>query len=161
MSSQSFKVEAEWGVLAFCVWQAADLLTAWRNSPFDHLGWLALGFWLVPTLVSAWRFRARLPKTRRSVYFAWLGLAVCLAGILTDMHFLKHGALALACAAITPQVRFGSLWLVLALAWMPALGWLLAGLPAFGVAGIRLTLAALAALIGMVQSQHNFQRALE
>ena len=161
MSRQSFRVDAEWGVLAFCAWQAGDLLTAWRNSPFDHLGWLALGFWLVPTLVSAWQFRARLPKTRRSVYFAWFGLAFCLAGIVTDMHFLKHGALALACAAITPQFRLGTLWLILALAWIPVLGWSLAGLPAFGVAWLRLTLAAVAALIGMVQSQQNFQQARE
>ena len=72
----------------------------------------------------------------------------CLAGMLTDLHVLNYVALALACAAVTPCFPFRGLWLVLALAWMPVLGWLLGSLSGSGVALIRLGLAALAAAIG-------------
>jgi len=152
---------AEWAVLGFCAWEAADLWTAWQHSPFDRLGWLAFGIWLAPTLAAASGFCAPGPTTRRSVQLAWLGLVNCLAGIVTDLHVLKHVALALGCAAVTPTFRLESLWLVLSLTWMPALGWLLDGLPAFGVASTRLALAALAALIGLTQMRSNFRKVLE
>jgi len=152
---------AEWAVLGFCAWQASDLLTAWRHSPFDRWGWLAFGIWLAPTLAAAFGFHAPRPTTPRTPRLAWLALAVGLAGVLTDMHFLKHGALALACAAVTPFCGLGSLWLVLSLAWMPALGWLLGGLSVFGVASTRLALAALAALMGLAGMRPGFRRVPE
>ena len=86
--------------------------------------------------------------TRRGLPLAWLGLLTCLAGMLTDLHVLNYVALALACAAVTPCFPFRGLWLVLALAWMPVLGWLLGSLSGSGVALIRLGLAVLAAAIG-------------
>jgi hypothetical protein len=148
----------EWAVLAFCAWQASDLVTGWRHSPFDRLEWLALGIWLTPTLLSAGGFRAPGPATNRSVVLAWLALAVCLGGLLTDMHFLKHGALALACAAVTPAFRLGILWLGLGVAWMPSLGWLVHGLPASGVVTLRLALATVAALIALAGIRPGFRR---
>ena len=33
--------QVEWAILAFCAWRSADLLNAWRHSPYDRLGWLA------------------------------------------------------------------------------------------------------------------------
>ncbi|MEI6779585.1 MAG: hypothetical protein WCQ21_01585 [Verrucomicrobiota bacterium] len=192
MKRRFSQLEAEWGVLAFCAWQSADLLTAWRHSPFDRLGWLALVLWLTPTLAGALPKAERRPKSegrnpnrprpRVSVfgyrisaffrpstssgfglqnYLAWLGLLICLAGMLTNLHVLNHVALALAGAAVTPRFAFRWLWLGLALAWMPVLGWLLRELPASGVAPIRLGLAALAAAIGWAELRHKFRRTLE
>ena len=68
--------------------------------------------------------------------------------LFRSLHFLKHCALALASAALAPAFRWRGLWLLLSLAWMPALGWLLAGLPWFGVTLARVGLAALAAWVG-------------
>lgn len=163
MNQRISRFGSEWGVLGFCVWQAADLVTAWRHSPFDRLGWLALGIWLAPTLVSAFRYRAvePLPLKRRDALLCWLALLVCLIGILTDMHCLKHAALALACAAITPAFRFWGLWFALSLAWMPALGWLLGGIPSLGVASVRLGLAAIAAWVGLAERLGKPGRVLE
>ena len=152
---------AEWAVLGFCAWQASDMLNAWRHSPFDRWGWLACAIWLTPTLASALGLLAPRPPTTRAAQLAWCALALWLAGVLTDMHCLKHGALALACAAITLPLRFGILWLGLSLAWLPALGWLLGGLSVFGVAAIRLSLAALAALLGLAEMQPAFRRVSE
>ena len=205
MKRRFSQLDAEWGVLAFCAWQSADLLTAWRHSPFDRLGWLALVLWLTPTLAGALpkaegrkkaeirrskaerrpKYEGRNPNRprprvsgfgnriwaffRRSTssgfglqnYLAWLGLLICLAGMLTNLHVLNHVALALAGAAVTPRFAFRWLWLGLALAWMPVLGWLLRELPASGVAPIRLGLAALAAAIGWAELRHKFRRTLE
>lgn len=160
MNGRIPRLGVEWAVLGFCAWQAADLLTAWQHSPFDRLGWLALGIWLAPTLAPAFGFRAPRPMTPRSVQLCWLGLVTSLFAILTDMHFLKHGALAFACAAFTPPFRFWRLWFALSLAWMPALGWLLGGLPALGVTSTRLGLATLAALIGLAEKRSHLHRVL-
>lgn len=156
-----FTVDAQWGVLALCAWQSADLVTAWAHSPFDRYGWLALALWLAPVFAAAFGFRAALPASRRSFHLAWLALFTCLTGVLTEMHFLQHAALALAGVAVTPRFRLDNLWLALALAWMPALGWLLGGLPVSGVAAIRLALTAVAALLVLVSVRQNFRRACE
>ena len=158
MKIKSSNLRPEWGVLAFCAWQSSNLVTGWRYSPFDRLEWLALGIWMAPTLASAAGFLPAGPAGKRGVYLAWLALVACLAGILTDMHFLKHGALALACAAVTTPSRFEIAWIALAVAWMPALGWIVRGVPASGVVGIRLALASLAALIALAGVRSGFRR---
>ncbi len=134
----------EWAVLALCLWQSADLATAWQHSPFDRLGWLALGIWLVPALIAA--FVQHLPSTSpaRTSWRAWTALALDLSGGLLGMHVLMHGALAFAFAAVAPAFRRRNLWLLLALCWMPALGWLMRGLSPVGVVALRLGLASAA-----------------
>jgi hypothetical protein len=134
------------GVLAFCAWQAPDLITAWRHSPFDRHGGIALLIWLAPLAASFAGIGARPGSGRLGLLLAWLALATCVAGKLADMHFLNHVALALACAALAPQSRLSTLWLLMGLAWMPVLGWLLNSLPATVVSAIRMSMATLAAL---------------
>lgn len=150
------KLPVEWCVVGLCGWQAGDLTTAWRHSPFDALGWLALGIWLSPTLSSLFVSRAERPLAHWSSGLSWAGLLICLIGILTDMHFPEHCALALACAAVTPVGRGFALWLALSVAWMPALGWWLGGIPTPGIVLVRLGLAVAAALAGFAGvRRHN------
>jgi len=145
-----FNLPVEWAVLCFCAWQAADLAIAWRHSPFDAVGWVALVIWLIPSLASRlWWCRGNALPRRRPL-LAWLALGACLAGIVTDMHFLKHCSFALACAAITPAFPGFCLWFILALAWMPALGWLLGGVRPLGVVLVRVALALVAALTALI-----------
>jgi hypothetical protein len=139
-------LRVEWAVLAFCVWQAGDLPTAWRHSPFDAWGWLALLIWLAPAVAAC----ARTPLAAHGTggLFCWAGLAAALGGIVTEVHFLGHCALALACAGATVRFRFFLVWLALSAAWMPALGYALHNLPVWAVAALRLALAVTAAVVG-------------
>jgi len=77
MNSFLRKIRVEWLVTLFCAWHAADLVHAWRHSPYDRLGWLAIGvigdlnflvYWgLAGALGSLAHFRPRA---------AWLWLAL-------------------------------------------------------------------------------------
>jgi hypothetical protein len=149
MKTPFIKPGVEWAVLALCLWQSADLATAWQHSPFDRLGWLALGIWLVPVLSAA--FIQHLPSTSsaQTSWRAWTALALGLSGGLLDMHVLTHSALAFAFAAVAPAVRRRNLWLLLSLCWMPVLGWLLHGLSPVGVAVVRLGLASAAVWLSL------------
>ena len=138
----------EWGVIAFCAWQASDLLFTWRHSPFDAAGWLAMGIWLAPVLARIFPHAGNAGPARPTSRFCWLALAACLMGILADAHFFKHCALAFACAALAPSFRYSGLWLALSVCWMPTLGWMLKSISPDGVIFTRLTLAIGAAFIG-------------
>jgi hypothetical protein len=140
MKSLAHCFRAEWAILAFCAWQSADLWAAWRHSPFDQFGWLALGIWLAPCFQPGQTGRRPLP--------AWLGLALAVAGKVGDLHILAHGGLACAIGALRPWSAWRGLWLALSICWMPGLGWLARNQPVGAVAGLRLALAVAAAAAG-------------
>ena len=161
MNPKPAQFPVEWAVLAFCIWQAMDLVTAWRHSPLDAAEPLALALWLRP----AWQalFGKLAPGSNRPrpagpgrAGLAWIALAAVLAGTLADMHFLKHCALALACAAVLPPVQWSGLWLALSLCWMPALGWLLGALGPRGMAVARISLALVVALMAANRQRPEF-----
>ncbi len=131
-------VGLELAVLMFCAWQAADLITAWRHSPFDRLGWLSFAVWLLP--IGFGLFRGTTLPTG-SLPLTAAALVVCLVGRVLDMHLIICGALALAGAALAPAGPRRFLWLIGALCWMPVTGWLLHSFPASAVAAFRLSLA--------------------
>ena len=81
---------------------------------------------------------------------AWLALVCCIGGLLVDFTFPKYVGLALAITAVTPRLRFWPAWLALSVAWMPGLGWLLAGLPTPSVTAARLALGFTAAVAGLI-----------
>jgi len=123
----------------FCAWQARDLINAWRHSPHDRLGWLALLVWLAPVA----RRIAGKKRAELSASFILMGAAIgCgLAGELTELHFLGHVALALALAGWL-KISFRSLaWLLTAVAWMPVFGWWLAPVSEALILPLRLALA--------------------
>jgi len=128
----------ELAVIAFCGWQAADLLTTWRHSPFDRWGWLGFAIWLAPVGVSLVR---RLPRTDASLPWSGMALALAVFGRLLDFNALLCVALAVALAAKVPSSPHKWFWLAGALAWMPLLGWVAHDLPIAVVASIRLLFA--------------------
>lgn len=132
-----------WAVLAAAIWQSADLLEAWRHSPLDRLGWLALGLWLAPV---AWAWRRPAPVSEQtSLSLLGAAVAAILAGVLLELHGAAYAALALAISAIARPPRAAWLWLVLSVSWMPFLSWASRGLPLPGLIALRLALAAAAA----------------
>jgi hypothetical protein len=134
----------ELAVIGFCAWQASSLLTAWRHSPFDRLGWLSFAIWLAAAVVAVVRHPTR---PENSTLLAFAAVALALLGRLLDLNALLSGALALSVCSLVPGSGRRLLWLAGAISWMPALGWLAHGFPSLAVAGARVLLALAAAAV--------------
>jgi hypothetical protein len=150
----------EWGVLAFCVWQGWGVISAWRHSPYDRLGWLAFLVWLGPVLVGRAECGVQNAESgvqsgergRGAAWRVWmsgLGLVCAVVGVIGDLNVLRHAGLALAIAglAVTGWRWLG--WLGLAVCWMPAVGWLGQGLAVSQVGALRVGAAGLALGLGI------------
>ena len=147
MNSFLRKIRVEWLVTLFCAWHAADLVHAWRHSPYDRLGWLAMIIWVIP---AGWA----IGRGAHDIYqfkLAMISLALALIGVIGDLNFLVYWGLAGALGSLAHfRPRAAWLWLALAGSWMPALGWLGSEtyLGPITVNGLRVALAVLAAVIG-------------
>ncbi len=126
-------------VLLFAVWQSQDLLNAWQHSPHDRFGWIALLVWLTPLVA---RLTGGSIASAKANPFL-LGGAIFAGALssLTELHFFGHIALALALAGWLKISWRKLIWVATALAWMPALGWLLADLSSPIIITLRLTIA--------------------
>lgn len=113
---------AEATVLAYCLWQARDLIPAWLKSPYDRLGWLALIIWLLPVLYQ------RRPLCRYRSHSAplllGLGLALSCIGVVGSLNLLNHLGLATTLAGLAPASSRRFPWAVAAVSWIPFLGWI-------------------------------------
>ncbi len=115
---------------------------AWINAPYERWSWLVLLIWLIP--LSFDRFRGMWRSAQ-----AWQIAAVVLAALsaITDLRLLAHVGLSLLVFGASPASRRRHLssvfWLMGAIAWMPASGWLLSSLPAAHAAWIRVVWVAL------------------
>ena len=127
-------------VLAYCGWQAGDLLVAWRSNSPEATAWLAFGLWLIPALPLG-VFRRSLGRPQTGLLASALVLS-CL-GQLTWLNCSRHAGLALALAGWKRPVRGQLGWLLASLLWMPVCGWLSSGLLAGWEAWLRIALTAL------------------
>lgn len=125
-------------ILAFCAWQAADLVVAWRHSPFDRLGWVAFLIWLAPVALERVR---DLGSREPALSLLLAALVLAFAGRLLDINAPR--ALALACAIVAFVAPAGPrwLWAIAAVAWMPVMGWVLRDLPPVAVGFLRCLVA--------------------
>jgi len=128
----------ELAILYFAAWLSRDLLNAWQHSPHDRLGWLALLVWLTPL---ARRLKNDRTELSANSYLLGAAIACGLLGELAEVHFLSHVAMALALGAWLKISLRSLLWLLAAVAWMPAFGWWLAGFSGGSVLILRLVLA--------------------
>ncbi len=138
----------EWATLGFGLIQSRDLLTAWRDSPKDHGGWIILLIWLLPfaqTLIQHRGLRADTSSRRTSILY--LAIGSILAGSLGDLNALIYFGLALALSASVWERRYAvwvGVWLATSVAWMPAFSYLARSLPtslAFAIKLIAVTVA--------------------
>lgn len=108
-----------------------SLVAAWRQAPLEAGSALAMAVWLAPLVYQLVKSGplAQIPQAggRHRVMLTWAALLCLVVGGATDLNVLRHGALALACAAVAPRFDGRLLcWLAGAPAWMPAMGWLTA-----------------------------------
>lgn len=108
-----------WLALAWCAAWCADLIDAWRHAPFDKLGVLAAAGWL-----AAFAVAVRQPAKLAGAWLALGGLA-SFVGVAGELNVAQHVALALVGAALVGGKGPGCVLLLLAVGWMPVLGWAL------------------------------------
>jgi hypothetical protein len=120
-----------WLALAWCGAWCADLVAAWRFAPYDRLGAVAALAWLVALVVGA-RNSSRLAR-------GWLaaGGLVSFVGVAGELNVAQHGALALVAGAVAGGGLRAWWFLLLALGWMPVLGWALRSAGPEVVNGLR------------------------
>lgn len=110
----------EGAVVAFCIWQAADLPHNWLSFPFLHLSWLAFLLWIVP-IILYWIPLGATQEKQTTPLLLWLALLSSLIGMLGSLHALQHVGLVLALAAMMPWTSWLSvIWILSAIAWLPA-----------------------------------------
>ncbi|MEW6159417.1 MAG: hypothetical protein AB1813_18475 [Verrucomicrobiota bacterium] len=107
-------------ILVYCAWQARDLLSAWRHSPFDAFGWVIFLIWLIPAAAGAFA----VTRTRFNLLMATAALVLSFVGELGSLNFLKYWGLASALAAWGRFSWAHCLWWISAAAWMPFFGWM-------------------------------------
>lgn len=114
-------------ILLFCAYGCRDLLDAWRHSPFDCLGWIALAMWGLPPAVARWEAWEQGGGENGGMATALLGggLGLSLLGAMGSLNVLQHAGLALSLAGLLPWRRGHVLWLATAASWMPVAGWAL------------------------------------
>lgn len=125
-------------VAAYSAWRSADLVGAWRHSPFDRWGWVSFLVWLLPPLWAAWKCPT--PEDP-PLWPTALAFVLAVAGQVVDFNTLCYLGLAVALGSFVPASAARLVWWAGAPAWMPAFGWLLHSWPPPAVAGARLALA--------------------
>lgn len=141
-------IRVEWLVAVFCVCPAvAPLLQAWQHSPFERHGWAALILWLIPAV----RVIGCGTTASRSVTLIILSLVLSFVGVIGELNVLIYCGLAGIIGALAGVSGKGWLWLLLAVCWIPAFGFLFARLQftPFAVQRLRLITAAVAAGLGL------------
>lgn len=86
-----------------------------------------------------------LPKKSQPIL---LGTAIVLSlmGTLGSLNVLRHVGLAFALAGMVPFSLITMLWLVTGISWLPALGWIVKGLPFGLIPFIQIGLASVGSL---------------
>lgn len=133
------------GVVAYCGWQSLDLLGAWRTSPFERFGWVALLLWLVPIFAGYASKAAMAGVPNSNPVLLWLGLGLSFVGTIGEANALHYAGLACALAGTLPWSWKQFPWLLSAIAWMPVFGYLVSHQFPKLVLPARLVLAALVA----------------
>lgn len=108
-----------WLALLWCVAWSRDLIGAWLHAPYDRLGPVAAVAWMIALRQAT--------MTTCDVSGGWLLGAGLLSfvGIAGELNVALHLALAMAAAAVVGGRQKGLALLLLAIGWMPALGWVM------------------------------------
>jgi hypothetical protein len=150
MSQQRWPSKAGLAVIAYCTWQALDLLDAWSTSPRDRFAWFALCVWILPVVAiqSRDRFKRYTGDETYSLYAAAVFCAML--GQMGTFNAIQHFGLLLAVTGLMRWSKRTAAWLATGICWMPIYGWLTIRMSPAAVIGSRLMIAALGAIIIML-----------
>ena len=132
----------------YCAFISRHVLHDWMSFPLLYGSDLAFFFWLIPVLVY-WFYPWGTKKKQINLPFLALGIIFSTLGLLGDLNVIKNIGLILATGALFPVTWRQLFWLVSAIVWLPAYGYLLRNFPISFVIGSRLVIAFLGALIGI------------
>jgi len=111
-------------ITLYCAWNARDLVGAWQHSSFDRYNWLIMIVWLLPLLFLKHITKNRLTSEKTELLYTGAGLLFSFTGVIGSLNVLEHVALALVIAGWMPFSWIQIAWLLSAISWMPALGWI-------------------------------------
>lgn len=112
----------ELAVLAYCGWQSWDL--EWASTPAIRRGGLALALWSMPIVWNQWQAIRQDTAKGNTPILLFAAIVCSLLGSMGSLRVLVHIGLACALAGMLPFSWPMLIWLVSAIAWMPAFGWL-------------------------------------
>jgi hypothetical protein len=124
MTHRTNATAARLAITTYCAWHARDLLAAWDHNLYDRYGWLVLLAWCLPLFISIPAGREEATARRPAITLMLSALLSTLVGLAGSLNVLQHIGLALALASWVPFSPLHLLWLLAAICWMPAFGWI-------------------------------------
>lgn len=137
-------------ILAYCTFNSREMFDSWLFAPYERMSWLLFLIWVLPLLVFLylkWTGKESSPLKINSL-FLWGALLSTLVGIIGTVNAANYIGLALALASFMPWNWLVPIWVVGALSWMPAIGWIGSHFFPEHVFLFRLLIAIIASLAG-------------
>jgi hypothetical protein len=111
-------------VALYCLWNSRDLLDAWQHCLYDRYDWMVMLIWCIPLII----IRFFPPDERASgntqAIYTGTGLLFSFIGTIGSLNLLTYAGLAVVIAGWLPFSWVQFVWILSALSWMPALGWI-------------------------------------
>lgn len=121
-------------MLLFSSWLAMPTLWfAWHHDRYSRGGLWAFGLWLM--VLGYLLYRGRGEKSPTTSWWVLGAVACCSLGGIFSVNLFYHWGLAFSCVAFFQPYRRAIIYLPLAVAWMPATGWLASRAMAGGFLG--------------------------
>ncbi len=140
---KSYPSLIEFAVLAYCLWQAADLPISWVAAPYARYAWIAFIIWCLPAFYYMTRCILNDSTKESNLYLLGAAILASLLGSLGSLHILRHIGLALAIGGTLPFHALGLVWLAMAISWLPGFGWMVKSLPLQIVPALQIILASI------------------
>lgn len=111
-------------ITMYCAIQSRELLEAWQHSGYDRYGWLILLLWTLPIFMPRLFAHQHAVTEKQTMIMMPVALLFTIVGLTGSLRVLQHVGLAIALAGWVPFSLIQGAWLVSAIAWMPAFGWI-------------------------------------
>lgn len=145
----------ELAVFAYCAFQASDLPASWLHAPAARYAWIAFLIWLAPLVMVIMHCVKHQETKGYSPVLLGLALAVSLAGTLGSLNVLKHIGLALAIAGMLPFRIDTIVWIITAVAWLPASGYALKAIPFSLIPFVQIAVATVGSVFFVLRNERS------
>jgi hypothetical protein len=129
----------------FCAFLSHSIIQDWTGFPLLHWSMASFCIWLIPIFVYWFYPYAQKPRHSNPMLLG-AGVLLSLLGLLGELNILKHLGLALASVGLIPWSNKQLIWLLTAVAWLPATAYLLRSFSFDLVIVLRLLIVTISAL---------------